>query len=121
MNDAYLDRYQALILEHFEFPIHPLIIELAAVKCDMKIALRKHMVEYNQRSGDRITNLTAKMKACMDIDLKLSSYYFTLHCHAEVPEKQQEIAFSVCNQVFGSMKVMLTEYHNQVFRKLGYA
>jgi len=121
MNDAYLDRYQALILEHFEFPIHPLIIELVDVKCDMKIALRKHMVEYNQRDGDRITNLTVKMKACMDIDAKLATYYMTLRCHAGVPEKQQEVAFSACNQVFASTKTMLTEYHNQVFRKLGYA
>jgi hypothetical protein len=82
MNDAYLDHFQALILEHFELPIHQFILEVVNEKCDMKITLRKHLFAYNQRSGDRTADLTAKMKACADIDAKLCDLLHdpSLHC-----------------------------------------
>jgi hypothetical protein len=112
--DAYLDRYMELILAHFMFPIHPLINEPVDKKFEMKIVLRKHMYEYNQRG------LTKKMNDVMQVEGLLSTYYLTLITPPVTSENEKELAFSACNKAHASTKAMLTEYRNQVFRRLGY-
>jgi Ni,Fe-hydrogenase III large subunit len=119
--DAYLDRYMELVLTHFMFPVHPLINEPVDKKFELKVTLRKHMYEYNQRGVERIADLTKKMQDTLAVDAQISTYYLTLHTLPSLNENEKELVFSVCNKAYASTKAMLDEYRNQVFRRLGYA
>jgi hypothetical protein len=118
--DSYLNKYMELILAHFMFPIHPLVVESMDKKFEMKISMRKHMYEYSQRGKDRVDDLTKKMLDAVELDSLLSTYYLTLVTPPFTTENEKELAFSACNRAFVSTKAMLVEYRNQVFRRLGY-
>jgi hypothetical protein len=118
--DSYLDKYMELILAHFMFPIHPLLIEPLDKKFEMKITLRKHLYEYHQRGVNKSEDLAKKTLAAIEVDSLLSTYYLTLITPPITTENEKEIVFAICNQAHASTKAMLTEYRNQVFRRLGY-